>query len=152
MNWLRRSFYGLLAIAVLQTLYYYPQMPAVVASHFDGLGAPNGWSSRNGFFALYLGITTLSLGLVALLLALDLGSENGWSSWPVVVLFGSTCPQEIELYGRGEKIVTPISCHPCYLHECDISPSCQDLITPDEVYAAVQRTLSSTKSRSGLGE
>jgi EmrB/QacA subfamily drug resistance transporter len=35
----------------------------------------------------YLGIATLSLGLVALLLALDLGSETGWGSWPVVALF-----------------------------------------------------------------
>lgn len=58
---------------------------------------------------------------------------------PVVALFGSTCAQEIELYGRGEKIVTPIDCHPCYRRACDISPSCQDLITPDVVHAAVRR-------------
>ena len=65
---------------------------------------------------------------------------------PVVVLFGSTCPQEIELYGRGEKVVTPISCHPCYLKECDITPSCQDLIAVDAVHAAVGRVLSSARS------
>jgi heptosyltransferase-2 len=61
---------------------------------------------------------------------------------PVVVLFGSTCSQEIELYGRGEKVVTPISCHPCYRRDCDIAPSCQDVITPDTVYAAVQGVFS----------
>jgi heptosyltransferase-2 len=65
---------------------------------------------------------------------------------PVVVLFGSTCPQEIELYGRGEKVVTPISCHPCYRKECDISPSCQDLIAVDAVHAACGRVLSSLPS------
>ena len=65
---------------------------------------------------------------------------------PVVVLFGSTCPQEIELYGRGEKVVTPISCHPCYLRECDITPSCQESIDVDTVHAAVGRTLSSARS------
>jgi heptosyltransferase-2 len=64
---------------------------------------------------------------------------------PVVVLFGSTCPQEIELYGRGEKVVTPISCHPCYRRTCDISPSCQDLIAPDTVQAAVQRVLAGVR-------
>jgi len=42
MNALRRLFYGLIALAAVQTLYYYPQMPEVVASHFDGRGAPNG--------------------------------------------------------------------------------------------------------------
>lgn len=56
MRWLRGSFYGLIAIAVLQTIYYYPRMPDIIASHFDGLGAPNGWSSRGGFFGLYLAI------------------------------------------------------------------------------------------------
>ncbi len=65
---------------------------------------------------------------------------------PVVVLFGSTCPQEIELYGRGEKIVTPIDCHPCYRRECDVSPSCQDLILPETVHAAISRTLKAAQT------
>lgn len=60
---------------------------------------------------------------------------------PTVVLFGSTCAQEIELYGRGEKIVTPIDCHPCYRRACDVSPNCQDLIDVDRVHAAVRRAL-----------
>jgi heptosyltransferase-2 len=65
---------------------------------------------------------------------------------PVVVLFGSTCAQEIELYGRGEKIVTPIDCHPCYRRSCDISPSCQDLIRPESVHAAVHRALAQARA------
>jgi ADP-heptose:LPS heptosyltransferase len=65
---------------------------------------------------------------------------------PVVVLFGSTCAQEIELYGRGEKIVTPIDCHPCYRRTCGISPSCQDLISPERVHEAVLRGLASARS------
>jgi heptosyltransferase-2 len=65
---------------------------------------------------------------------------------PAVVLFGSTCAPEIELYGRGEKIVTPIECHPCYLRSCDISPSCQDLIAVDDVHAAVRRVLATARS------
>ncbi len=65
---------------------------------------------------------------------------------PVVVLFGSTCAQEIELYGRGEKIVTPIACHPCYLRTCAITPSCQDLIPPETVAAACRRVLATIPS------
>jgi len=64
---------------------------------------------------------------------------------PVVVLFGSTCPQEIELYGRGEKIVTPLSCHPCYRRTCDIEPSCQESIGVDRVHGAVGRALASVR-------
>ncbi len=59
MSWLRRIFYALVAVAVIQVIHYYPQMPDVVASHWDGLGAPNAWSSRGGFFALYLGIVLM---------------------------------------------------------------------------------------------
>jgi len=69
---------------------------------------------------------------------------------PVIVLFGSTCPQEIELYGRGEKIVTPISCHPCYRKTCDISPSCQDLISTAAVHEACSRALSAISSRARM--
>lgn len=64
---------------------------------------------------------------------------------PVVVLFGSTCPQEIELYGRGEKVVTDIECHPCYRRACDIHPSCQERIAPGTVHAAVQRALAGAR-------
>jgi uncharacterized membrane protein len=54
---------GLVAIALLQSVFYYPQMPAVVASHFDGAGAANGWSSRNVFFAIYLVLVAMLVGV-----------------------------------------------------------------------------------------
>jgi len=49
----RRLMNGLLAAIVLQILYYYPQLPETVASHFDGAGRPNGWSSKEAFFGVY---------------------------------------------------------------------------------------------------
>jgi len=52
-NWLKLVFFALIALAIIQIVFYYPRMPDVVASHFDGLGAPNDWSGRNGFFGLY---------------------------------------------------------------------------------------------------
>ena len=59
MSWLRRIFYVMVAIALIQTIYYYPKMPDVMASHFDGLGAPNDWSGRGFFFGLYLAIVLM---------------------------------------------------------------------------------------------
>lgn len=59
MNYLKRIFFALVALAILQIVYYYPQMPDVVASHFDGLGTPNDWSGRNGFFGIYLAMLML---------------------------------------------------------------------------------------------
>ncbi len=63
MNWLRRIFLALVAAAIAQIIYYYPHMPEVVASHFDGLGAPNDWSSRNGFFGIYAAILLMLIGI-----------------------------------------------------------------------------------------
>ena len=59
MAWLTRTFFALVALAVIQIIYYYPRVPEVVASHFDGLGAANAWSSRNGFFGLYLAMVVM---------------------------------------------------------------------------------------------
>lgn len=59
----RYLFYGLVAVALLQSAFYYPQMPPVVASHFDGAGAANGWSSRTVFFAIYLAMIAVLIGI-----------------------------------------------------------------------------------------
>lgn len=57
----------------------------------------------------------------------------------VLVIFGSTCSQEIELYGRGEKITPKVDCAPCYKKHCDKEVNCMNTITVDEVYGAVKR-------------
>jgi heptosyltransferase-2 len=58
---------------------------------------------------------------------------------PVVGLFGPTCPQEIDLYGRGTKIRTHLACSPCYRRSCDRSPNCMDDISIEQVLAAVEQ-------------
>ncbi|MEZ6037437.1 MAG: glycosyltransferase family 9 protein [Planctomycetota bacterium] len=61
---------------------------------------------------------------------------------PAVVLFGPTSAAEIDLYGRGEKVVPPdLDCLCCYLPRCDRVPHCQALIEPAAVLAAVERWL-----------
>ena len=65
MLWLRNIFIGLLVLAIIQIVFYYPQMPEVMASHFDGVGTPNAWSGKNGFFAIY-GAILIMLAVVFL--------------------------------------------------------------------------------------
>ncbi len=60
---------------------------------------------------------------------------------PVVALFGPTCEQEIDLFGNGVKIKSPIACSPCYLRKCDKDPTCQDLISDAQVIRAVNEQL-----------
>jgi heptosyltransferase-2 len=61
---------------------------------------------------------------------------------PVVAIFGSTCEQEIELYGQGVKIFSSIDCRPCYKKECDRPVTCMTLIEPQEVFQAIRKLLS----------
>lgn len=58
---------------------------------------------------------------------------------PTVAFFGPTAEQEIDLMGRGEKIVTDYACSPCYLKRCDVRPSCMQAMSGATVEAAVRR-------------
>lgn len=61
----------------------------------------------------------------------------------VVALFGSTCPQEIHLYGRGEKIVGEVPCAPCYLTECNQQDhmACMKKVSAEQVFETAVRLL-----------
>jgi len=59
----------------------------------------------------------------------------------VVVLFGPTSANEIELYGRGIKIVSPLDCICCYLPDCNRKPNCMEVIKPETVFEAIGKLL-----------
>ncbi|CAN5406164.1 hypothetical protein BH09SUM1_BH09SUM1_30810 [soil metagenome] len=63
---------------------------------------------------------------------------------PVIAWFGPTCAQEVDLFGRGEKIVTDFACSPCYLKTCPQDVFCMDAMTPQTVLAAIDRVLGVT--------
>jgi len=66
---------------------------------------------------------------------------------PVLAIIGSTCHQEIELYGRGDKIVSDFECSPCYLSCCPKEITCMEAIQADQVYEKLVRILD--RGRSG---
>jgi len=67
---------------------------------------------------------------------------------PAIVLFGPTSAAEIEVYGRGSKIVPKdLDCLCCYLPRCDRVPHCQALIEPAVVLAAVQQWVAAAPAR-----
>jgi len=59
----------------------------------------------------------------------------------VVALFGSTSHVEIDLFDRGEKVITDFPCSPCYLKTCDLHPMCMQAMRGTQVGEAVLRGL-----------
>ena len=73
--------FALLALyAVIHFSAMYPQLPGVVASHFDGRGAANGWQTKQAFFTVFVGVTVLCVlvgfGLASLLGAMPVRLIN----------------------------------------------------------------------------
>jgi len=58
-----------------------------------------------------------------------------------VVFFGPTSAAEIDLYGLGEKIVTPLGCRTCYLRDCDVRPHCMQSIPESRLLHATLNLL-----------
>ena len=55
----------------------------------------------------------------------------------VIALFGSTCPQEIDLFGQGAKLFAGVDCSPCYKQTCP-DMKCMDEITPEQVFDEIK--------------
>ena len=55
----QKVFVALVAVAVVQSIVYYPQLPDQVASHFGSNGQPNGWSSKTVFIIIDLATVAL---------------------------------------------------------------------------------------------
>jgi len=59
----------------------------------------------------------------------------------VVAIFGPTCAQEIDLYGRGGKVISSLPCAPCYRRRCQVTPNCMQAIEVEEVLAKIRPLL-----------
>lgn len=56
----------------------------------------------------------------------------------ILLLIGSTSWTEIDLFGRGRKLISDMACAPCYKRTCEFDPWCLQQITPDQVYEALE--------------
>jgi uncharacterized membrane protein len=67
---------------VVRCALVWPQLPPVVASHFDARGVPNGFQSRGAFVALVIGSQLLVVAVFALLPALLHRIPPRWINLP----------------------------------------------------------------------
>jgi len=57
----------------------------------------------------------------------------------VVAWFGPTCAQEIDLYERGEKVLSAAPCAPCWKRLCDKQTLCYDQVSLADIIGALKR-------------
>lgn len=57
----------------------------------------------------------------------------------VISLFGPTSSSEIDLYGRGQKVISPLDCTCCYRIRCNKRPNCMDTISVEMVFNSICR-------------
>lgn len=72
----------LAAAGVLQLLHYYPLLPERMASHFDGTGRPDGFQSKDTFFALSASMLIVTVVLFGGLGALFRRIPPKWFNLP----------------------------------------------------------------------
>jgi len=70
----------------------------------------------------------------------------------VVAWFGPTCPQEIELFDRGIKLLANVDCAPCWNSGCDREPACNERIAPELILDAVQACLEARSAGHAIDE
>ncbi|MFH1466917.1 MAG: glycosyltransferase family 9 protein [Pseudomonadota bacterium] len=83
-----------------------------------------------------------SLGLH---LALALGCH-------AVAWFGPTSPQEIQLFGRGVRLLAEVDCAPCWDAGCSREPACNRAIRPEALRDAVLACLRAREAGTPIDE
>lgn len=48
----------------------------------------------------------------------------------VIAWFGVSCLQEVDLYDRGVRIQSEVTCSPCWRKSCNQEPKCYDMVAP----------------------
>ena len=59
----------------------------------------------------------------------------------VVAWFGVSCPQEVDLYDRGVKILAKVGCSPCWKKSCTNEPKCFNEVSIEEIEKATGELL-----------
>lgn len=70
----------------------------------------------------------------------------------VVAWFGLTCPQEIDVFDRGVRVLADVDCAPCWRRSCDREPACNRSVDPDLLARAVGLCLDRLDAGEGCDE
>jgi heptosyltransferase-2 len=106
---------------------------------------PTGLGLRRGAAEVDRCEVVVSGDSLGLHLAIALGKH-------VVAWFGVSCPQEIEVYGRGIRLLAEVGCAPCWRKSCDREPKCFDRVDPAWIASAVLDLLAARSASRPIDE
>jgi ADP-heptose:LPS heptosyltransferase len=93
------------------------------------INTPTTGGLRSG--VLWMDTVDIVLSGCSLGLHIALGLKKAVICW-----FGVSCIQEIDVYDRGIKIQSAVSCSPCWKKACDKEVKCYDQVPPSVVMSA----------------
>ncbi len=106
---------------------------SIIAKDFDNvIISPTEKGLRDGFASVEACDLVVSGDSLGMHMAIGLKKY-------VIAWFGPTCAHEIELYGRGERVLSHANCSPCWRRSCQKTVMCYDLVNIDELVSAVKR-------------
>lgn len=101
----------------------------------EGLGVVSSPTTR-GLRDGLVSVASCDLILTGDSLGLHMAVSQGiWT----VAWFGPTCAHEIELFGQGEKILSPVPCAPCWKRSCQKDLMCYDQVDARGLLEALRR-------------
>ncbi|MCB0407859.1 MAG: glycosyltransferase family 9 protein [Bdellovibrionales bacterium] len=106
-----------------------------IAFGMDIIESPTTFGVRDGLTSVAacdLVVTGDSLGM-----HMAIALEKWTVAW-----FGPTCAHEIDLYDRGEKVISKATCGPCWKRSCEKDLMCYDQVNFDEIIESIERGLS----------
>lgn len=68
----------------------------------------------------------------------------------MVIWYNVACSAEIDLYGRGEKILSTVECSPCWKKVCDKGLICFKTIDLEAIYEAIKREITKVKKNKNI--
>jgi heptosyltransferase-2 len=116
------------------------ELMPVMVKKLKGVGISTGTGNTLRQFAALVGLTDVLVtgDTLALHVAVALDKK-------LVAYFGPTSDAEIDLYGRGEKVLPSSPCGCYYQNQCVQKVSCMDNLGEKEMLAAVERQLKRPK-------
>jgi heptosyltransferase-2 len=107
---------------------------AEIAKGLNVISSPTNQGVRDGLISVEA--TDLLISGDSLGLHMGIALKKWCIAW-----FGPTCPQEIDLYDRGQRVVSRATCQPCWKKVCHKDVMCYDLVDLSEIIDAVERGL-----------